>query len=115
MLSGHPLCDQTVTVYRLEEDGVVRNQIDNCFFRWEDVVREDEMGQRLDRKFRLIVPGPEQQVFVGCRVLPGSGPQITPAQWPQFIPAKVQNLCDVEYASPKYFAGSLHHTEAGRN
>ena len=115
MLNGHPLCDQTVTVYRLVENAVVRGQIDHCFFRWEDVIREDELGQRLDRKFRLIAPGPEQQVFVGCRVLPGSGPVITPEQWPQFIPAKVPDLCDVEYASGQYFEGTLHHTEAGRN
>ena len=108
------LFDKTVTVYRLTEDGIQRQELENCFFVWEDTLREDEVGKHTERKFRLITPGPEQSVFTGCRVLPGSGPEITLEQWNGFIPAKVAGLCEVAYASPRYFCGQLSHTEAGR-
>ena len=112
--SLNPLFDKTVTVYRLTDTGVQRQELDGCFFVWEDVLTEDEVGEHIERKFRLIVPGPEQLVFAGCRVLPGNGPQIDTQQWSAFIPAKVADLCEAAYASPKYFDGQLSHTEAGR-
>lgn len=114
MCSLNPLFDKTVTVYRLTDTGVERQELENCFFFWEDSLQEDEVGEHKDRKFQLIVPGPEQQVFTGCRVLPGIGPVIDAQQWPAFIPAQVENLCEVAYACPHFFCGQLCHTEAGR-
>lgn len=114
MCSLNPLFDKTVTVYRLTETGVARQELDNCFFVWEDRLQEDEIGEHTYRKFRLIVPGPEQQVFTGCRVLPGIGPAVNTQQWKTFIPAKVENLCEAAYVCPRYFGGQLCHTEAGQ-
>lgn len=112
--NSNPLFDQTVTVYCLTDASVKRRVLHDCFFVWEDTLQEDEVGEHKDRKFQLIIPGPEQLVFTGDKVLPGIGPMITTQQWQAFVPAKVENLCEVAYASPRYFCGQLSHTEAGR-
>ena len=114
MLENHPLFDQTVTVYRYTGSGVERTVLSGCFFLWEDQLREDELGEHMERTFLLMVPGAPQKVFAGSRVLPQIGPQITAEQWSEFIPAKVDGLCEVAYVSPKYWNGQLCHIEAGR-
>ena len=84
-----PLCEQTVTVYRLEDGQVQRTVVDNCFYRWEDVAEDS-----FSRRFLLVVPG-AFSVKLGDRVLPGEGPETV--DWVKFVPAAVEGLGQVGY------------------
>lgn len=108
------LCRQTVTVYHREGDRIRRQVAENCHYAWQDVCTADQEGTRLERKFLLVMPGGTRQVFPGDRVLPGTGPEVTPEQWPTFLPVNVPGLSQVEYVTPCFVADRLCHTEAGR-
>lgn len=110
----YSLCDQTVTVYRLAGDAVVRQVLDGCFYRWEDGLLEDETGVHHSRKFLLIQPGDTQRVQPGDRIFPGIGPEVTAGDWAEFVPARVPGLGEAAYAIPRFFGTELVHTEAGR-
>lgn len=103
----YPMCDQTVTLYRKEAEGVSRQVLEGCFYRYEDVVTED----RFARKFLLIHPG-AVEIRPGDRVLDGIGPE--QVVWEKFLPICVPGLSQVEYAAPWYVDGRIVHWEAGR-
>ena len=104
----YPLCDQTVTVYRLEENQVARCVLRGCYFQMQQLGKAP-----LERRFLLVVPGNTLQVFPGDRVLPGEGPQVAQQDWGRWIPALVPELVQVGWVKPCYFQGALCHTEAG--
>lgn len=112
MVFPYPLCDQTVTVYRLEGDHVTRRVARNCFYRWEDTLTQTEAGIRFARKFLLIQPG-QETIRPGDRIFSGEGPEVTQEQWPDFLPEQVAGLSIAAYATPWYWDGRLCHTEAG--
>lgn len=113
----HPLdyglCTQTVTVYRKQSDAVTRQVVDNCYFQLEQQRNVDTMGCRREKVFLLIMPGETQSVFAGDRVMEGIGPEVTSEQWHRFIPALVEGLVEVSYATPFCWEGTICHVEAG--
>ena len=113
----YSLCSQTVTLYRLQEQQVKRQVLENCYLEHKTQYDTDARGSQMERAFLLIVPsqGHEQvAVLPGDRIYEGTGPVIDGAQWRSFIPANVPQLMQVQYVQPCFFAGRLCHTEAGR-
>lgn len=109
----YSLCTQTVTVYRKQADSVMRQVVENCYFRLEQKQERDAMGCQREKAFLLIMPGETQCVFAGDRVMEGIGPEITTEQWRRFIPALVEGLAEVSYATPYCWEGTVCHVEAG--
>ena len=113
------LCNQTVTVYRkLDTDGktsFLRKVYEKAFLDYKKTVSVDKLGASEATSFLLVIPGKEQAVYPGDKVLPGIGPEITSVdQWAkEFIPAKVNGLVVVKFVDPKHWNGELVHTEAG--
>ena len=110
----YSLCNQTVTVYRLQGETVLRQVVQGCYFESRTERKTDALGSRTDFGFLLVTPGPEQRVFPGDRVMPGVGPEIEPEQWAGFIPAEMPGLYEAAYAAPYRWDGKLCHVEAGR-
>lgn len=104
----HPLCNQTVTLYTHTPQGVHRRVVTGCFYHYCQEQLPDGLSQT---RFSLILPG-EEPVQPGVRVLPGVGPE--QVNWETFLPVNTPGLGQVAYAQPYYFAGRLHHWEAGR-
>ena len=108
------LCNQTVTVYHQEGSAYNRTVYKRAFLDFRKTLTVDKTGSQEANSFLLVIPGEEQAVFVGDKVLLGEGPEIaTREAWAQLIPAKVPGLVVVKYADPKYWNGKLVHTEAG--
>ena len=113
MSLDYSLCNQTVTLYGLRGDQVIRQVVDNAHYTWQVHQVTDEMGTRQETKFCLIVPG-SVNLLPGDRIYDGIGPQIDPAQWSLFIPVLVPGLSQAAYVCPYRFRGEICHTEAGR-
>lgn len=108
------MCNQTVTVYHKDGDIVICTVHTNAFFEHTKLRNIDKTGSREANAFLLVIPGNQQTVFVGDKVLRGRGPVIsTREEWASFIPAKVPGLAVVSHADPKYWGDELVHTEAG--
>lgn len=103
----YSLCTQTVTLYRRQEDTVQRTVLKNCFLQMRQKLETDLLGQQRVYAFLLIVPGEEQLVFPGDRLVEGIGPQTL--SWQQ-----TSGFPQVEYAEAYYWEGKLCHIEAGR-
>ncbi len=110
----YSMCSQTVTRYRKNQNGITRTELPNCYIQWQEEEAYDRLGRQVERKFLLVQPGEEQQVFPGDRVMEGIGPEITEADWPAFIPQLVEKLGEVAYARAYTWQGVFCHTEAGR-
>ena len=111
---SYAMCNQTVTVYHKEGDTVTRTVHKNAFFDHKKNQNVDKTGSREANAFLLVIPGKKQTVFVGDKVIRGTGPAIaTREEWASFIPAKVPGLAVVSYVDPKYWGNELVHTEAG--
>ena len=108
----YSLCQQTVTVYRKQESGVLRQVIGGCYFEHRDKRTGTLTGNEQERSFLLIMPGNIQRVFPGDRVIEGVGPVVT--QWEYFVPETVAGLVEVEYTMPCYWENAICHVEAGR-
>ena len=109
----YSLCDQTVTVYHLSDDGVSRTVYPNAHLQIQDKSTEGSHGPELERAFLLVIPG-EAELYPGDRVLLGEGREINVKTWANFVPANVENLCQIQYVQPCSFMGQICHTEAGR-
>lgn len=109
----YSLCDETVTLYRRTEDGVLRRVIPNARYIWEEHLTTDASGAHQERKFLLILPG-QRDILPGDRVVGGIGPQITKAQWSTFLPVNTPGLSQVAYIKPCHYLGAVCHIEAGR-
>ena len=107
---NHPLCAQTVTIYRLAGDEVRRIVAENAFYSWQDCMDEGVDGIRFRRKCFLVAPC---EILPGDRVLEGVGPEIEKSEWTAFLPVYVPTLSELMYADAKYFLGRLHHYEGG--
>ena len=109
------LCSQTVTVYHW--DGATtytRKVIHNAFLDFKKTQNVDKTGSTEANSFLLVIPGAVVPVAVGDKVVQGEGPEITTREaWAAFIPAKVPGLVVIKYVDPKYYHGSVVHTEAG--
>ena len=111
----YSLCDQTVTVYHWDKkDTYTRKVIANAFLDFKKTQNVDKTGSREVNSFLLVIPGSEVPVAVEDKVLLGEGPEVADrAAWSAFIPSKVEGLVVVKYVDPKYWRGSVVHTEAG--
>ena len=101
------LCTQTVTLYRRQGSAVQRIVLEGCYLEMEQRLSRDALGQQREYRFLLIVPGQEQMVFPGDRILEGIGPE--ELSW-----ALTSGFAQVEYAKVCCWEGSICHTEAGR-
>ena len=104
----HPLCSQTVTLYTMTDQGLQRRVVEGCFYKWQ---RQQTQHGLVESKFLLVLPAGES-IAPGDRVMDGIGPENV--VWEQFLPTNTPGLSQVEYVSPCYFQGALHHLEAGR-
>lgn len=114
MAPDYCLCDQVVTLYHLEAGRILRQVIQGCYLQWQQKRNMDVFGEQMQTSFLLVMPGDEQRVFVGDRVMKGIGPEITAQQWAGFLPAAVPGLGEVNYVVPYFWEGKLCHVEAGR-
>jgi hypothetical protein len=109
----YPLCDSTVTVFRMQGLQIRRQVIHGCYFQMEEQLVTDLHGKRENRRFLLVVPGDTQLVFPGDRVILGEYPMVPRSQWMEFVPALVPGLVQVEWVKSYSFGGKHCHTEAG--
>lgn len=109
------LCNQTVTIYHWDgASAYTRKVFHNAFLDFKKTQNVDNTGSKEANSFLLVIPGATAPVSVGDKVLHGEGPEIaTREEWAAFIPAKVPGLVVVKYVDPKYWHGSIAHTEAG--
>lgn len=106
-------CRQTVTVYHREGNAIRRAIFHRAFLECKKTQNVDKTGRREANSFLLVLPTDTPVVFVGDKVLPGEGPEVTMAEWGAFIPAKVPGLLVVQYADDKYYGTQMVHQEAG--
>lgn len=111
----YSLCNQTVTIYHWDGGTTyTRKVITNAFLDFKKIQNVDKTGSKEANSFLLVIPGYEVPVAVGDKVMLGEGPEIsTREEWAAFIPSKVDGLVVVKYVDPKYWRGSVVHTEAG--
>ena len=106
----NPLCTQTVTLYRRQNNAVQRRVVTGCYYDWKLISTNAPEGQRRDTAFLLILP-PGESVQPGDRIYDGIGPENV--DWQTFLPSMVQGLSQATWVRPCYVGSSLHHTEAG--
>lgn len=112
----YSLCDQTVTVYHWDGGKTYTRKVieEGAFLDFKKVQNVDKTGSKEANTFLLVIPGPVVHVSAGDKVMAGVGPEIaTREEWATLIPAKVDGLVVVEWVDPKYWRGSIVHTEAG--
>lgn len=110
------LCNQTVTIYHWDGAATYSRKVikDGAFLDFKKTENVDKTGSSEVNTFLLVIPGSEVPVAVGDKVLLGEGPEIsTREEWAALIPAKTPGLVVVKYVDPKYWRGSVVHTEAG--
>lgn len=107
------LCRQTVTVYHREGGAVRRAVFRRAFLEYKKTQNVDKTGRREANSFLLVLPTDTPAVFVGDKVLPGEGPEVTAAEWGAFIPAMVPGLLVAQYVDDKYYGARMVHQEAG--
>ena len=106
----YSLCNQTVTLYRKEGNGVKRQVLTDCHLSASVSTPTERYGKSLEKKFRLIIPG-DRPVYCGDRIYAGIGPEV--ADWHSFVPAAVPMLYEVSTAKPCYWEGEITHWEVG--
>ena len=111
----YSLCNQTVTVYHWDGGTEYSRKVfTEAFLDFKKTQNVDKTGSSEANSFLLVIPGAVVPVAVGDKVMHGEGPEIvTREDWAAFIPAKVPGLVVVKYVDPKYWHGSVVHTEAG--
>lgn len=110
------LCNQTVTIYHWDGASTYTRKVikDGAFLDFKKTQNVEKTGSEEVNSFLLVIPGASVPVAVGDKVLCGEGPEVASREeWAAFIPAKVEGLCVVKYVDPKYWRGSVVHTEAG--
>lgn len=109
------LCNQTVTVYHWDGGTeYTRKVFHNAFLDFRKTQNVDKTGSKEANSFLLVIPGPAVPVSVGDKVIIGEGPEIeTREDWAAFIPTKYTGMGVIKYVDPKYWHGSVVHTEAG--
>ena len=104
----YSLCNQTVTVYRKDGQRIVRTVLPKVFLDRKVRRKVDRVGDRHQAEFLLVVPGETQSVFVGDKVVPGEGPELSCGEFDTLT-----GCCCVKWAGQKFWNGKAVHTEAG--
>jgi len=109
------LCNQTVSIYHWDgKETYTRTVRNDAFLDYKKTQNVDKTGSGEANSFLLVIPGEDIPVAVGDKVMMGEGPEINDrTSWVSFIPSKVPGLVVVKYVDPKYWRGSVVHTEAG--
>ena len=111
---NYSLCNQTVTVYHKDGDIITRKVYPRAHLDFRKTVTTDKTGSKEANTFLLVIPGSEQAVFAGDKVILGNGPEVTTAkEWATMVPVKVPGLVVVSYVDCKSWNGKIVHTEAG--
>ena len=109
-------CDQTVTIYHWDgaDTYTTKTIVEGAFLEHRKTHNVDKTGSKEVNSFLLVIPGAEVPVVAGDKVLPGEGAEVSTREaWAALIPSKVPDLCVVKWVDPKYWRGSVVHTEAG--
>ena len=101
----YSLCTDTVTVYRQETDGVLRQVVKNCLFAPRGVYRDTVTGAYVRKPFLLVIPEESGSVQLQDRIFPGEGPE-------RIRQEQLALLHRVQRCTPYYFEGRLCHWEA---
>ena len=110
----YKLCNQTVTVYHKDNEIYTRRVYTHAFLDFKKSQNIDKTGSAEANGFLLVIPCPEQSVYVSDKVLLGIGPEVSTREgWASLIPAKVPGLVVVKYVDTKYWNGKMVHVEAG--
>ena len=112
----YSLCNQTVTIYHWDGKETYTRKVieEGAFLDFKKTQNVDKTGSSEVNTFLLVIPGSEVPVAVGDKVIHGEGPEIaTRESWAAFIPAKIPGLGVVKWVDPKFWRGSVVHTEAG--
>lgn len=110
------LCNQTVTVYHWDGAETYTRKVirKGAFLDFKKTQNVDKTGSKEVNSFLLVIPGASVPVAAGDKVIYGEGPEIaTREDWAAFIPAKCDGMGVIKYVDPKYWHGSVIHTEAG--
>lgn len=109
------LCNQTVTIYHWDGGYTYTRTVrTDAFLDFRKNQSVDKTGSKEVNAFLLVIPGASVPVAVGDKVLLGEGPEIaTREDWAALLPSKTEGLVVVKYVDPKYWHGSVVHTEAG--
>ena len=106
----YSLCDETVTLYRKTETGILRRVVDGVRLIRQIATPAESYGKSMEKKFLLIIPA-DFPMQTGERILAGIGPEVT--DWENFLPAAVDDLYEISFVKPCYWDGELVHWEAG--
>lgn len=104
----YSLCDQTVTLYRIREESVQRQVLENCYFAPETGQNEELTGKSRLSRFLLIIPG-DYDLQPGDRVYDGIGPE--KVNWQTFVPAFTDGLYEVGRVRKQLWEGEVTHIE----
>lgn len=105
-------CNQTVTVYHLNDDkSVTRTVYTDAFLDFRKNQNINKTGSTESNSFLLVIPGAAVALYVGDKAYLGTGPESV--TWADFIPVKVPGLVTLKYVDPKYWSGAQVHVEAG--
>ena len=106
----YSLCNQTVTLYRKEQDRITRRVIRNAYFSGKITTPAESYGKSMEKKFLLIIPG-NTEIRTGDRIYAGTGPM--QVDWQRFVPAAEPALFEAGFTKPCFWEGSICHWEAG--
>ena len=107
----YSLCDQTVTVYRRNGEGIARYVVECCYFSRQTATSTEHYGKSRLKPFLLIIPGGDFPLQTGDRIFDGTGPETV--DWQAFVPAAVPELYEAAYVKPCRWEGEITHWEAG--
>ena len=104
----YSLCDHTVTLYRIREESIQCQVINNCYFALEAGQKEALSGKSRLNKFLLIIPG-DFDLQPGDRVFDGIGSE--EVNWQAFAPAFTDGLYEVGRVKKQLWEGEVTHVE----
>lgn len=112
---GYGMCNQIVTIYHWDQKETYTTTVaEQAFFEHKKTQNVDKTGRHEANSFLLVIPGETVRVAVGDKVLVGRGEEVSTREaWSALNSARVPNLVVVKWVNPKYWHGTVVHTEAG--
>lgn len=113
---NYGLCNQTVTVYHLDKEtkNITTTVFHNAFLDYKKNQNIEKTGSKESNSFLLVLPTDTQTVFVGDKVLHGTGKPVTDvSEYNKLMPTNTNGLVVVKYVDCKYWRDKMVHLEAG--
>ena len=101
------LCNQTVTVYHRE--GLTRQVFEKAFYEYTRQRARSAGVDTHEEDFLLVIPGNEQMLFPGDRVVLGVGPEIR--SWGELNRQNFPTLSEIGQVRCRFFGGRMVHCE----